>query len=79
MNIETTTKYRYNLSSTKESSEELGNCDVCGEPATEVFLQGEEREYRLDAPDDTYYARWTQHNCRSYFGHKECLINTRRN
>lgn len=84
--------YRYSLSSTGESSRKFGPCEVCGEHASEVFLQVEEKRFRLDAddialiPDRVIGAEklasggwgWTRYECFSYFGHKQCLIQKRR-
>ena len=84
-------EYRYRLTSTGYSSHRYGPCEVCGEHASEVFLQLEARRYHFDADDlasiDDEALRaeikvegwmWTRHNCYSYFGHKLCLIGKRR-
>lgn len=62
---------RYELSTTGGSSHNYGKCDVCGEHATEVFIQSEHRQYAR--PDGTL--GWTAHKCAStLFGHEQCLI-----
>lgn len=62
--------YRYRLVNQNSSSAKYGNCEVCGKQASEVYAQYEEHEYKT--------GRYTQHNCKSYFGHKECLIGKQR-
>lgn len=62
--------YQYRITSTGYSSARYGNCEVCGKPAGEVYLQIESVEY---AP-----GRFTHYGCRDYFGHKECLLAVRR-
>jgi hypothetical protein len=69
--------YRYNLTSTGESSNKLGLCDVCGKHVTEVHHQTEEKHYKFEH-DNTVYEGWTQHECNSYFGHEACLKNKQR-
>lgn len=74
-------KYRYKVSSTNNNSHSYGNCEVCGKHCTEVFVQTEEREYML--PDiiaierNTKYG-WTQHECKTIFGHEKCLLSKQR-
>ena len=68
--------YRYDLTSTEESSNKYGNCDICGKHATEVFYQREEKEYINPI---TKLPSTTKYNCRNYFGHKECLESKQRN
>ncbi|MCI0339450.1 MAG: hypothetical protein L0226_17900 [Acidobacteria bacterium] len=49
--------YRYSINSTGDSSHKYGNC-YCGQHATEVFIQVEERQFydfvtrKLTNPDD---------------------------
>lgn len=57
--------YRYRLVNQQASSDKYGVCEVCHKPVSEVWSQYEEQEYKP--------GQFTQHNCRSYFGHKECL------
>lgn len=73
----TETKHKYRLTSTDASSQKYGVCMCCGEHATEVFIQSEGKycEFEYDGENMNGY---TEHNCNSYFGHKECLINKRR-
>jgi len=68
--------YKYNLTSTNESSHKYGNCDICGNYVTEVFRQTEEREYLNPV---TKQMSLTKNNCYDYFGHEECLKNKQRN
>jgi len=68
--------YRYNLTSTEESSNKYGNCEICGKHVTEVFHQTEERQYYNPI---THQTSWTQHECHNLFGHKECLKSKQRN
>lgn len=73
--------YRYRIRSTGASSQKYGPCEVCGEHASEMFSQVEERRYKRAAkirPEMDDYG-WTQHECYSFYGHKECLIGKRRN
>ena len=67
--------YRYKLSSADESSAKLGNCDICGKHAAEVYHQTEEKFYRIDR---IKHEGWTQHGCKTLFGHEECLLIARR-
>lgn len=64
--------YRYRLSSTGASSDKFGPCEICGKHASEVFLQVEQQKYGEQDNE------WTEYQCKSYFGHKECLLNQRR-
>ena len=80
--------YRYRLISTGASSHKYGPCKVCGEHATEVFSQVEERSYELPGTleeqlEDAAKYRgggwgWTHDGCYSLLGHKDCLVNRRR-
>jgi hypothetical protein len=65
-------EYRYKLSSSEESSNKYGACEVCGKYCTEVFYQSEERHYEFDH-EGKHYEGWTQHGCHALFGHKSCL------
>ncbi|MGB0989279.1 MAG: hypothetical protein ACPGUI_00465 [Halarcobacter sp.] len=67
--------YRYMLNSQRESSARYGNCEVCKKHASEVFYQVEEKAFFNPVSSEH---SWTQHNCNSTFGHKECLIGLRR-
>lgn len=70
-------QYRYNLSSTGESSSAYGVCEVCGKHATEVYSQSEERYYKFEH-NEKVYEGWTHNKCKDYFGHKECLESKQR-
>ena len=59
---------RYRLIPTGYSSQRYGPCEVCKQPATEVFHQIEER---------TYVLGWTRYKCHDLFGHKQCLVAAR--
>lgn len=61
--------YQYKMKSTGHSSNKYGNCEVCDKHATEVFYQTEKRKCS---------GGWTRYMCRDLYGHKECLIKTRR-
>jgi hypothetical protein len=63
--------YRYRLTSTNYSSARYGPCEICGEDASEVFIQVEERKYRSKAMK---IESWTHDKCNTYFGHRDCLI-----
>lgn len=62
-------EYRYRLISTGESSQKYGKCEICGEHASEVFHQIEEKKYPQG---------WTHAECHDAFGHEKCLKNIRR-
>lgn len=62
------TNYRYTLKSTGQSSTRFGNCEVCHLPASEVYHQTEEREYKTN--------HWTP--VLDLYGHKECLEKIRK-
>ncbi|AVX21620.1 hypothetical protein SAMN02745885_01631 [Carboxydocella sporoproducens DSM 16521] len=66
--------FRYRIKSLGASSIKFGPCEVCGKPATEVFLQIEQRKYQKPSGEISY----TQHGCRDMFGHYECLLRMRR-
>lgn len=68
-------EYRYKINSTGGSSAKYGKCEVCGEYATEVFSQSEERKY---FDQITQKEEFTYYKCNSYFGHRECLEGKRR-
>jgi hypothetical protein len=72
-----TGEYRYTINTTEGSSSNYGLCEVCGKHATEVFHQREEQHYKFDHNGEKHEG-WTQHECNSYFGHKECLESKRR-
>ena len=70
MEFEEMGMYRYNLKDMEASSAKFGVCRVCGKHVSEVYHQIEENRYSEG---------WTQHECRSLWGHKKkCLIKQRR-
>jgi hypothetical protein len=71
-------QYRYNLTSTHESSDKYGNCEICVKHCSEVFSQTEERHYIIDKPN-FHHESWTTNKCNNYFGHENCLKNKQRN
>jgi hypothetical protein len=70
-------EYRYRLSSTGGSSHQYGNCMVCGKHCTEAFIQTEQRHYTVDH-NDIHIDSYTEHDCKTLFGHENCLKSTRR-
>lgn len=62
-------EYRYRLRNWQESSAKYGPCEVCKGHVSEVHLQVEEARY---------VGGWTHYNCVSLWGHKECLLKSRR-
>lgn len=65
--------YRYKLYSTGYSSARYGACEICNEHVSEVFHQTEERLYTFGR-----ILKWTQLDCQSLYGHKDCLISQQR-
>lgn len=66
--------YGYRISNTKASSSRYGNCEICGEYVSEVFLQVEAQRF-IDGMGDL---SWTYHECKTLFGHEKCLTENRR-
>jgi len=62
--------YQYRLTSSNQSSQSYGNCEVCGKHVSEVFYQVESVEYEP--------GKLTYYECHNYFGHKDCLLSKRR-
>lgn len=62
--------YQYKLTSTGQSSQTYGNCEVCKKYVSDVFYQVESIEY--EPGNFTYY------ECKNYFGHEDCLLAVRR-
>lgn len=60
---------RYRLRSTGYGSQRYGACEICGEPASEVYVRIDERAFTH--PDGSQH--WA--HCRALFGHQECLQN----
>lgn len=73
----TETGYKYRLTSTEHSSEKYGKCECCKKHTSEVFLQTESKYFKHEHNGETFEG-WTEHQCKSYFGHKECLAAKRR-
>lgn len=79
--------YRYRLSSTGASSDRYGVCEPCGLHSAEVFIQTETRVFQL-SPEAMAIPRVaalhpdgfgeTYHQCRTLFGHEDCLVRARR-
>lgn len=65
--------YKYILKSTGFGSERYGNCEVCGEPVDEVFLQKEHKFHKYQNGKTTWLYKT------DLFGHERCLISRRRN
>lgn len=68
-------EYVYEISSTEQSSNHYGNCEVCGKHVSEVFYQTENRKYFNPIANKQSL---TSHQCKNLFGHQECLIGVRR-
>lgn len=65
-------EYRYRISNTGYGSQRYGNCEMCGEYCSEVFILSEQRHYTMEKIRET---GWTGHQCLdSLFGHKECCL-----
>lgn len=69
--------YRYNLLTTEHGSDQYGNCEIYSKHCTEVFHQIEERMYKFEH-NNIIYEGWTQNECKSLFGHKNCLESKQR-
>ena len=65
-----TMKYRYKLTSTGNSSDRYGKCEVCNENVSDVFVQTEERQFWNKWKQKI---SWTHDGCKALFGHKACL------
>ena len=67
--------YKYEIHDLNSSSREYGNCGVCGKYCKDMFTLSEIHRYRkpeILITDDHAYG-WTYHDCKSLFGHEECL------
>lgn len=59
-------RYRYRLRNSGYGSQRYGNCEVCGEYCSEVFILIEKKKM-------TQEKGWTGHNCiECLFGHEDC-------
>lgn len=69
-------KYHYRIRSTRDSSAKYGSCNICGQHASEVFLQIEEKEF---FSEETNRTELTQFGCRTAaVGHEHCLLSVRK-
>ncbi len=68
-----TDRYVYRIGTTGHSSARLGVCEVCGEHATEVFFQVEGMTF-----DNDGVIAVTHYECTNLFGHRECLLKSRK-
>lgn len=75
INLQEIGDYVYGLSRQGCSSDKLGNCAICGEFVSDVYLQTEKRVYFSPLRQEKGL---TAHKCYSHFGHKECLLSQRR-
>lgn len=66
-------RYVYRIKSTGHSSTRLGPCEVCDVHASEVFLQVEGLTFDNDGE-----LAVTHYECTDLFGHRNCLIESRR-
>lgn len=77
---------RYRLVSTGESSHKYGNCEVCHQYCSEVFVQTKEHSFQLDEFDRQVMTKlgvlfpedgigWAHDG--STFGHESCLLSKR--
>jgi hypothetical protein len=72
-------KYRYRLRSTGHSSDRYGNCEVCGNRCSDVFIQVEEVQYEIPQEGDKpVEISWTHYGCQTIFGHEDCLKSKQR-
>jgi len=68
-------KYRYSLILQYCSSSKLGNCEVCGKYANDMFTQIEESFYNFSG-EGILMSGWRYVN--NKFGHEDCLIKIRK-
>lgn len=74
-NQEVKSIYHYHISSTNNNSSKYGNCQICGKPVSEVFIQSEQKEYiNLEGEKGLTYYKCAPH----FFGHEHCLKSVRR-
>lgn len=72
-------QYRYRSRRTGHSSTRFGHCEICKAHVPDVYYQVEERYVAFRDKRGILTAQfWTSHNCNSYFGHEQCLVNVRR-
>lgn len=70
-----TDDYRYQLVRKKQNGEHYGQCDVCGQPASTIHHQIEQRRY---TKSNGISDGWTTQDCSDAFGHLDCLSGLRR-
>jgi hypothetical protein len=70
--------YRYRSTNTGGNSKQYGNCEICGKPCSEVFMQSSDRLYDKsfapEAPQDPNAPKgygWA--SISTAFGHRKCL------
>lgn len=68
--------YRYTLSSARESSAKFGPCKVCGQHASEMFQQAEEK--RIQNPPELLMGPTSWSETGRLWGHRECLEKARK-
>src|SRR5262249_16279339 len=69
--------FRYRLPSTDGNSRRYGDCEICKQPASEVFIQFELRFYTANLKAGQH-GGWTYHKCHTLVGHQHCLLSARR-
>ena len=67
--------YQYKIKSTGSNSNKFGVCEVCKKPASETFIQQEQKEYFSPITNKT---ELTNAGCNILFGHYDCLISIRK-
>lgn len=65
-------EYRYRISRTGGNSDKYGNCEICKQYCSDVYLQTREKKYEAPNEDDSWII------CGDAFGHEECLRGIRR-
>lgn len=73
-------QYRYQIRSTGHSSSRYGNCEVCSQYCSDVFIQIEEQQY-TPTEDEKHLGKeviWTHYGCQTIFGHEDCLKSKQR-
>lgn len=82
--IETAPRYRYRLASTGHSSAKFGPCEVCGQHASEVCIQTEEKAFQplVEGDPPEVWEKcpdgiaWSHNG--TLFGHEACLVAARK-
>jgi hypothetical protein len=68
-------QYSYRISDTGYGSNRYGTCEVCLGHVSETYIQVETKYYFNET---LMLGGWTLHQCRTLFGHEECLRRARR-